>query len=104
MNYRERMIPSVQFREVDELPFRHAYGLMPGVLEDWYDQGLPRSVQIPEEIYKFFGFQTKSEPLPVKTMFDPPFEGRVIEDTPELRIEIDGMGRRRYTRFGAKSI
>ena len=34
MNYRERMIGAVLFEKVDQPPFRHAYGLMPGVLED----------------------------------------------------------------------
>lgn len=34
MNYRERVIRTVQFKDVDELPFRHAYGLMPGGLEN----------------------------------------------------------------------
>lgn len=41
MNERERMIRTVQFQEVDQLPIRFAYGLMPGVLEQWHQQGLP---------------------------------------------------------------
>ena len=93
MNYRERVISTVRFEEVDELPFRHAYGLMPGVLEDWYDQGLPTSVKTPKDIYEYFGFQTKPKPLPMNINFDPPFETKVIENTDEYCIAIDGMGR-----------
>ena len=94
MNYRERVIRTVRFEEVDELPFRHAYGLMPGVLEDWYSQGLPTSVQTSEDIYKYFGFQTKPHPLPLDVGFNPPFETKVIEDNSEYTVAIDFMGRK----------
>jgi len=51
MNDRERLIKTVHFEEVDRLPMRHAYGLMPGVLEDWYAEGLPRSVKTRQNEY-----------------------------------------------------
>lgn len=66
MNSRERIIRTVRFQEVDQLPMRHAYGLMPFVLEDWHDQGLPRSVQSPDDIYDYFGFARKPAPLPLQ--------------------------------------
>ncbi len=93
MNYRERLIRTVQFKEVDELPFRHAYGVMPGVLEDWYQQGLPPSVKTKKDIYDYFGFQTRPKPLPLNIGMDPPIESRVVEETDEYRVEIDGLGR-----------
>lgn len=94
MDYRERTIRTIQFQEVDELPFRHAYGLMPGVLEDWHAEGLPSSVKTEKDIYQYFGFQTRGQPLPLNVGFNPPFETRVIEETDEYRIAIDWMGRR----------
>lgn len=93
MNYRERLLRTVQFKEVDELPFRHAYGLMPGVLQDWHAQGLPASVQTEKDIYEYFGFQTRPLPLPLSTNFEPQFERRILEETPEYKVEFDSMGR-----------
>lgn len=94
MTYRERLLRSVKFQEVDELPFRHAYGLMPGVLDSWHEQGLPRTVKTDKDIYEYFGFPGKGMALPVHPGFDPPFETRILEETEEYRIEIDKMGRR----------
>ena len=93
MNHRERVIRTVQFKEVDELPFRHAYGLMPGVLEDWYEQGLPTLVKTEKDIYEYFGFPTRPKSLPLNVLFDPPFEVKVIEETDEYRLATDFMGR-----------
>ena len=93
MTHRERMIRTVRFQEVDRLPLRHAYGLMPGVLEDWYAEGLPSSVKTERDIYEYFGFPTRPQPLPLNVGFDPPFETRVIEENEEYRIATDGMGR-----------
>ncbi|MFH1615932.1 MAG: uroporphyrinogen decarboxylase family protein [Planctomycetota bacterium] len=93
MNYRERVIRTVQFREVDELPFRHAYGLMPGVVEDWHQQGLPASVKTEKDICGYFSFPAQARPLPLRIDFEPPFDQKVIEDTREYRIATDWMGR-----------
>lgn len=93
MNHRERMIRTVHFQEVDQLPCRHAYGLMPGVLENWYAEGLPSSVKTEKDIYEYFGFPTRSQPLPLNVGFDPPFETKVIEENEEHQIAVDSMGR-----------
>ena len=94
MNYRERVIRTVQFQEVDKLPFRHAYGLMPGVLEDWYAEGLPAEVKTEKDIYDYFGFPTRPQGLPLHVGFDPPFASRVLEENDEHRIAVDSMGRK----------
>jgi len=93
MNHRERVIRTVQFQEVDALPFRHAYGLMPGVLDDWYSEGLPSSVKTEKDIYEYFGFPTRPQGLPLSVGFDPPFESKVLEEDDEYRIAVDSMGR-----------
>lgn len=97
MNYRERVIRTVRFEPVDELPFRHAYGLMPGVLDDWHREGLPCSVRTEPEIHAYFGFDPPwSHPLPLDLGFRPPFRERVLEDTPAHCVAIDRMGRRTH--------
>ena len=94
MNYRERMIRIAHFQKVDALPFRHAYGVMPGVIEDWHTEGLTSSVQTDADVFEYFGFPAWAPHLPLSMAFDPPFETRVIEETDEYRIAIDVMGRK----------
>ncbi len=95
MTDRERFLATVQFEPVDRLPFRHAYGLMPGVLEDWWEQGLPRSVQNGrEDIYEYFGFPTgRGKPLPIDIGPRPPYQSAVIEETADYVIRTDIWGR-----------
>lgn len=93
MNYRQRVIGTMQFQAVDSLPFRHAYGLMPGVLEEWHAQGLPVRVQSDADIYDYFGFPGRAMKLPVDAGPRPAFPVRVIEDTPERTLATDGWGR-----------
>lgn len=94
MNDRERYVHTVHFEPVDALPIRHAYGLMPGVLDQWHAEGLPQSVQTPEDILAYFGFAEGGQGLPINIGFDPGFETRVIEDCEEYTIAIDWWGRR----------
>jgi len=93
MDQRQRVIRTVRFQPVDELPFRHAYGLMPGVLEQWYAEGLPSSVKTRQDIYEYFGFPVRSQALPLRIAFDPPFDAKVLEETDEYCIAVDWMGR-----------
>lgn len=93
MDFRQRVLRTVLFQDVDELPFRHAYGLMPGVLQQWHSQGLPTSVHTEKDIYEHFGFPTRSCALPLNVTPDPPFETKVIEQTDEYRISTDHFGR-----------
>ena len=90
---RQRVIRAVRFEPVDQLPVRFAYGLMPGVLEAWHEQGLPASVQSRDQVHRYFGFPLKGESLPLDMGFCPRFDERVIEDNQEMRVAIDAMGR-----------
>jgi len=94
VNFRERLIRTVRFEPVDRLPWRIAYGTMPGVLDEWHEQGLPASVKTDNDLRERFGFRTDPVPLPIRGWIDPPFETRVIKETDEERIAIDRMGRR----------
>jgi uroporphyrinogen decarboxylase len=66
---------------------------MPGVIEDWHAQGLPKDIRTEKDIYDYFGFPTRPQPLPLNVGFDPPFETAVLEETDEHTIAVDWMGR-----------
>ncbi|MBT3273064.1 MAG: hypothetical protein HN368_07930, partial [Spirochaetales bacterium] len=93
MQYRDRFINTVQFGPVDRLPERHAYGLMPGVLEEWRAQGLPAEIG-EDDIREYFGFPPHPGQLPIDSGPFPAFEERIVEETPEYRIALDKWGRR----------
>ena len=93
MDQRERMIRTVRFQPVDRLPLRHAFGLMPGVLEDWHEAGLPRSVQTYEDVCEHFGFPTRGRGLPADIRLRPGFEAKVLADDDDFRIAVDSLGR-----------
>ena len=94
MTFRERFVRTVRFETVDRLPIRHAYGLMPGVLDEWRSQGLPPTVESDSELNTYFGFPPAPEPLPIDLGPRPPFEEQVIEETCEYRVAIDRWGRK----------
>jgi hypothetical protein len=104
LSHRERLIRSVLFQDADELPFRLAYGLMPGLLEEWHKQGLPSSVKSDADVREYFGFPAQDSCLPLNLLFDPPFEHAVLEETAEYKIERDWMGRRTKLIKAAASI
>jgi uroporphyrinogen decarboxylase len=93
MNERERILRTYQFQPVDRLPIRHAYGLMPGLLEEWYAQGLPGHVKIEKDIYAYFGFPDRASALPINLSPQPGFATTVLEDTSEYTIATDWLGR-----------
>lgn len=93
MTYRERVVRTVRFETVDALPFKHAFGLMPGVVNDWHEQGLPASVATDLDVSDYFGFPPRDGGVPVDLWFRPAFDSRVLEDTPEYTVAIDGSGR-----------
>ena len=94
MTNRERLIRTVQFQPVDELPFRLAFGLMPGVLEDWHAEGLPAAVRTQADVFAHFRFPPRgADALPIHAGPFPPFEARVLEETDAYRIATDDLGR-----------
>ena len=104
MTFRERFLHTVQFKAVDRLPERHAYGLMPGVLESWYRQGLPATVTTDDDFLEYFGFPPASAPLPIDLGPIPSFDERIVEDTEKHRISIDRWGRKTRLMKGVTTI
>lgn len=93
MTYRDRFVRTVQFKTVDRLPFRLAYGLMPGVLEEWHAQGLPRAVQTYDDLCGHFGFPRHARGLPLNQGCVPPFEEKVLSEDDEAVVATDSFGR-----------
>ncbi|MDA0989318.1 MAG: hypothetical protein O3A51_01025 [Verrucomicrobia bacterium] len=93
MNDRDRILGMIRGELVDTLPFRDAYGLMPGVLESWHQEGLPRTID-DSAVNRYFGLPDPPPRLPLDFGFRPRFEERIIEETAEHRITLDRMGRR----------
>ena len=104
MNFRERMIRTVRFEPVDEMPFDLSFGLMPGLLDEWHDQGLPAEVQTPAQVKAYFGFAPYAQRLPLFTGLEPPFETKILEQTDEYCISIDNMGRTNKVIYSASSL
>lgn len=94
MNHRERFLRTIKFEEVDTLIIDNDFGLMPGLLERWHDEGLPESVKSDEDIKKYFDLPPNSKPLPLNVDFDPPFETGIIEETDEYVVSTDWVGRK----------
>jgi uroporphyrinogen decarboxylase len=94
MNHRDRFIRTVQFLPVDQLPMRHAYGLMPGVLAQWRREGLPTHVASREAVTQHFGFPPKPHSLPLHVGPDPGFQPRVLEEDEEMVVAMDTWGRK----------
>ena len=93
MTYRDRFIRTVHFEPVDRLPFRLAYGLMPGVLEEWHAQGLPRTVQTYDDLCNHFAFPTHPRALPLNQGCVPPFPEKVLSEDDEAVVATDSFGR-----------
>lgn len=101
-----RFINSLRF-DINSPPlFWHMFGLMPGVLERWHNEGLPAYVN-EENVAEYFGFdgygwlrkmaaedgKFYSVCLPFPCGFDPPIEPCIIEDTEHYLICRDELGR-----------
>ncbi len=97
MNLRERYIECLTFGKPDQFIFQHTFGLMPGTLERWHNEGLSREIDIEEDckdekIRQYFGFDQRVPELPINFELYPSFEPQVIEETDEYVIRQDKMG------------
>jgi len=89
MNDRERLVRTMHFEEVDRLPWWEMW-YWAETLERWYDEGLPRNVDLRE----YFGVDRR-EWVPIRSVNStliPPFEEETLEETEEFRIFRDSDG------------
>jgi hypothetical protein len=87
MNHRERFIRCMHFQSVDHIPDEE-FGYWSENLEVWKQQGVPDNVT---NLEAYFQFAPRSG-VPVGTGFSYGFESKVIEETDEYRIFVDGDG------------
>jgi len=91
VNTRQRYVETLTFGQPDRPYFHHAYGLMPGVLERWHQEGLPREVG-EADIREYFGFDVKGSGVAVNGLLDPPFEPEIFEETEECIVQRQANG------------
>jgi len=91
VNTRERYTRTVGFGRPDRPYFHHAYGLMPGVIDRWHDEGLPATVD-EAAIREYFGFDPKGAGVAVNRYLHPPFEPQVLEETDEYVVQRQANG------------
>ena len=77
MNTRERFIKTLLFDRPDRPYFHHAFGLMPGVIERWHQEGLPEDVG-EDDIRTYFSFDLKGRGMAVNLLFDPSLNRRSL--------------------------
>lgn len=109
MTKRERYVECLTFGNPDHLIFQHSFGLMPGVLERWHIEGLPKELEV-KEIYEdnslreYFGFDQKVSGIPVNFGLYPSFEVKTIEETDEDITYRDSLGTIRKLKKGITSL
>jgi len=80
----------MHFQSVDHVPDQE-FGYWSDTLVRWHKEGLPEWVTDDAEADRYFGF-APSYLVPVHLGLIPGFESKVIEDTDEYRIYVDGSG------------
>ncbi|MBS3763526.1 MAG: hypothetical protein KGZ25_09525 [Planctomycetes bacterium] len=103
MNERERWLACVTFEDADRYIFEHSFGLMPGTLERWHNEGLPEEIG-ESEIRDYFGFDRPPIGLPVNFGLHPPFEQKTLSDKNGIIITQDSMGTKRKLKKGVTTI
>lgn len=90
MNDRERLLRTLRYEPVDHRPI-HLVGPWPDTLARWHREGLPADVT---DVHAFLGIK----PVRVTNVTGiagifPAFEQRVVDETEEFIVSIDGYGR-----------
>ena len=86
MNMRERFHRTMQFEEVDRVPWWEL-GILPATQEEWHQQGLPKDADWQD----YLGLD-RAERCPYRWTLCPPFEARVLKESAEYRIIQDSGG------------
>ena len=89
MNNRERYLKTMYFEPVDHPPLCLPGGPWGTTLKRWHEEGLPEDVGLTE----YFGVGMLSmTSVGIETVFHPPFEERVIEETDRFITKVNGRG------------
>lgn len=88
MNNRERFSRTIGFEPVDHPPLMLAEG-WPATRNRWAEEGLPRHV----DLYEHFGLEPfNSRHVGIETVFHPPFEERILEESDDFVVKINRRG------------
>ena len=98
MNARERWVRCMHFQPVDHIPDEE-FGYWNENLSVWKQQGLPPDVA---DLDAYFCFAPRSG-VPVGLGLSPGFESKVIAETDEYQIIIDGNGAKQQVFKSGKS-
>jgi len=90
MNLRERFNRVMHFKKVDRIPF-FEFGYWDQTLPEWHKQGLPEEIDSEAKAYEYFGIENWVN-VPVNVGLFPGFEYKVLEETEEHIIYLDGEG------------
>jgi len=88
MNLRERYKAHMHFQKVDRVP-NFEFGYWPETLPTWHEQGLPSEINEEKRAYKYFGIEDWVR-VPVDAGLCPFFEEKIIKETEEHIIYLDG--------------
>lgn len=88
MTLRERFRRTMQYQKVDRVPF-FEFGYWEETLTGWHEQGLPREVDCEWRAYEYFGIENWHT-APINVGMSHGFEGRIIEETEDRIIAVDG--------------
>lgn len=88
MTLRERFRRVMQYQKVDRIPF-FEFGYWAETLPAWHEQGLPREIDNEWRAYQYFGIENYHV-APINIGMVPGFEGRIIEETPDRVVAVDG--------------
>jgi uroporphyrinogen decarboxylase len=87
MNALERFHCVMNFERPDRLPFYEWMGYWPETLDRWYEEGLPRDV----DLNTYFGYD-RHEFLPINFNFIPAFERTILDEDELTRTVRDEAG------------
>jgi uroporphyrinogen decarboxylase len=89
MTLQDRFRRVMQYRKVDRIPF-FEFGYWEETLGEWHEQGLPPDVTSEWRAYQYFGIENWHT-APIDTGMRPGFEGRIIEETEDRIVAVDGQ-------------
>jgi hypothetical protein len=88
MTLRERFRRTMQYQKVDRVPF-FEFGYWEETLSIWHEQGLPKEIDNEWRAYEYFGIENWHT-APINVGMSHGFEGRIIEETEDRIIAVDG--------------
>ncbi len=93
MTERERFLRCMRFEAVDRIPLMDM-GVWDETLQRWHHEGLPRWVTCLRHLEDYLRLDRSFNVnwLPINDLLHPPLESRILEETENEVVVVDGMG------------